>query len=157
MEEAIVRGQDLAVFNLDAPLVAGRDGENVGLDGPCAHILQQGRVAQLAHNLVVDGAGLVGVQDFGLDGLAVDPHGELGYRRAFRQREEIGAFHHPVVVVDEELVDVGGGHLVLDGDVYALVGDGQAGRGELVGRADEAGWGGFLGRRRAGQGQNEDE
>lgn len=34
VEEAIVRGQDLAVFNLDAPLVAGRDGENVGLDGP---------------------------------------------------------------------------------------------------------------------------
>ena len=33
MDQAIVGGQDLGVFDFDAPFIARRDGEDVGLDG----------------------------------------------------------------------------------------------------------------------------
>ena len=79
----------------------GRNGEDIGLYCLRAHVFQQCRIAQLAHDFVIDLTCFVFFQDFGFDGLSINPHGELVYRRTFGQREEVGAFQHPVIVVDE--------------------------------------------------------
>jgi hypothetical protein len=84
VDETIFGWQHLAVFNLNAPFVMGWDGEYVGLDGTRSDVFEQSRVTQLADNLVINLAGFVGLQDFSFDGVAVDPHGQLGNGRAFR-------------------------------------------------------------------------
>ena len=126
MERAVLGRQQVAVRDLDLAFRAGRDGEDIGLDGVVAHILQQRRVAQLAHDGIVDGAGLVLGQDFGLDGHAVDPHGQLGDGRAGRQREEVRTLQHPVVGVAKDLLNVGRCDLIGDGHIDALVGNLQS-------------------------------
>ena len=42
-----------------------------------------------------------------------------------RQREDVGALDRIARLVDEDLVDVGGGDLVVDGDVDAVILDRQ--------------------------------
>jgi len=122
-EGAVVGRQQRRVLDLDQPFVARWDGEDVGLDGVLADVLQQGGVAQLAHDGVVDAAGLVLAQQLGLDGHAVYPHRQLADGRAGGQRKVVGSFQQPVVGVAEELLDVGRGHLVGDGHADALIGD----------------------------------
>jgi hypothetical protein len=91
----------VAVLNLDAALVAGRDGEDVGLDGAGANVFQQRWIAKLAHDGIVNGPRLRRFQDLGVDRLPIDPHGQLADHSPFRQREEVSALGEAIALVHE--------------------------------------------------------
>jgi len=114
--EAALDRKHLAVGDLDAAVLAGRDRENAGLQQAAARVLEQGRVAHPADDVLVGAAGLLGVEEFGIDGLAVHPHAELADSRAVGDREEVGALGGPVVGVVEGLVDARFGERAVDGD-----------------------------------------
>ena len=87
VDQAVIDFQHLGIGNLDAPLIAGGDGEDIGLDDIVPDVFQQGGVAVLAYDLVIDAAGFLGPQDLGVDGLAIDPHRQLIDSSTVRQRE----------------------------------------------------------------------
>jgi len=101
VHQAVIDIQHLLVFDLDAALVARRDGEHVGADGVGADVLQQGRITPLAHDIIVDAPRLLRLQELRLDRLAVDPHGEVAHGGALWQREHVRALHHRLPFVDE--------------------------------------------------------
>ncbi len=123
-------------------VLTGQDREYPRHDRSPARVLQQGRVSQPAHDLLIGSTCRLGVQDLGFDSGPVYPHGEVGNRRALGDREEIGALRHPVVGVVKDLVDVRRGDLILDRDVDLvgsddeLVGDDDGGRagGDIAAR-----------------------
>src|SRR3972149_1581423 len=63
-------------------------GERGGRERPPAPVVEQGRVARLAHDVVVDAAGFLRREDLALDLLPVHPHGELTHRGIHREGEE---------------------------------------------------------------------
>ena len=125
--QAVLNRQYLAVLQFDLARAAGRDGEDAGLHGAAPDVLQQCRVAPSPDDVLVDGAGLVGLQNPALDRHPVYPHDELRDRRSLRQWEDVGALHLPVALVEKLLLDAGDGHLVFDSHGDAVVADGEPG------------------------------
>ena len=125
--------QQLGVLDLD--LLAGirLDRVDPHLEGIAADILEQRRILHLADDLLIDGAGLVGGQQFGLHHLAVDVHRELVDVGAWRQGKDISPFQAGVVGIVELLVDRGGRHVVLDVDRHPVVGHRQRRELEMAG------------------------
>jgi len=117
--EAIVAAQQLRVLELN-PLLAQRlNWEDADLEQALPGVLQQGRIARLAHDVLVDLPRLVRVEQFRLDLLAVDVHREPVDLRAARNREQVGALERLVVRVVESLVHLRNRNLV--GDLHGQV------------------------------------
>ncbi len=122
MHQTISLCQYLRICELDAALTARWDGEDAGLKRAATYIFQQRRIALLAHDLFVDGACLVSPQQLTFQLTAIHPHIEAGDRSIFGQREDIGALDRVAGLIDKNLVDAGGGHLIdnLNGDAVIL-------------------------------------
>ncbi len=107
--------QDLGVLQFDAAFSPGIDREDRRLHRAAVHILQQGRIAEGADDVLIRLTCLFTRQDLAFDRLAVDPQRELGDGRTGGQGKDVRALDGEVVVVAEHLVDVRRGYLILDG------------------------------------------
>ncbi len=130
-DQAAIDRDDLAILDLDPLFRFGGNGVDPCAKRVAAHVLEQGRVATAADNALIDVARLVGGQHLARQPLVVDPHGKVVDRRTLGQGKEIHAFQLFPALVDEHLVHVRGGHLILDGHLHPVVPDAQVGR--LVG------------------------
>ncbi len=113
---AVVFFQDLVIGDLDPFPAVGLDGEDAHPEHAAAVVLQQGGVAQPAHDILVYAPGLGGVEKLGPGFPAVDPHAEVPDHGAFGQGEQVIALEAGIVGIVELLVDDGGGQLPLDRD-----------------------------------------
>ena len=121
LRDAGVAGQQLGVSQPQALASPRRDGEDPQPEGPPPRVLQQGRVPGLAHDLFVDGPGLVGRQQLRLVHPAVDLHGQAVDDRAGRKRKQVGALQHRVAGIEELLVHGGGGRQLADLHAHLVV------------------------------------
>ena len=120
-----VGGEHLGIGKGDALAAVWLDGENAHFEDIAAGVFEQGGVLQFAHDVLVNGAGLVGGQQLGLDLLAGDLHGELVNLAAFGDGKQVGAFQPLRVGIVEFLVHRGGGDLPVNFDVDVMVSDFQ--------------------------------
>src|SRR5207302_1129745 len=98
----------------DLLVTFGLDGEDLHLQQVVAEVLQQSGVLGASDDAGVDVAGLLGLDEFAFDLLAVDDHGERVDAGAFGYGEDVGGFQATVGVVAEGRFDVGGRDLVVD-------------------------------------------
>ncbi len=124
-KETLGAGQHLAIGEGQRALGPGGDGEDAGLEEASAHIFQQGRVQVSAHNGVVDGPGLVLVQQLTLQHLAVHGHLKIAHRGVPGQGEDEGALHLAAARVAEDLGHGHLGHRAVDGGVDLVLADGD--------------------------------
>ena len=115
--------QQLRVGQGDALAAVWFDGKDADFEEIAPGIFQQRGIAQAAHDVLVDAAGFVGGQQFGLHGLAVDLHREFVDLRALGNRKQEGAFKLAWVGIIELLLDGRGGQLVLNLHVSLGVAD----------------------------------
>ncbi len=149
-QAAIVLG-DGGVAERHLLIAVSRHGENAQLEKMAIHVFEQAGVLGAAHDIGVNGAGLVRLDQFATDFFAVDPHGELVNAGPLGDGENIGSFQRPIRGVTESLDHARDGHLVLDGDVDFVADHGQR-RQALVGGNQKP-----LGRRRACKCQGHDQ
>ena len=126
--QVVIPRQRLGILDLDAPLAVSRNGIDAGLEGAAADVFQQGRVALLAHCLLVDAAGFLFGQELAFHLLAVNVHAEVGDGGVIGQGEEVRALQLTIRVIDKDLVDLGLRDLVVDGNVDAMILDGEGER-----------------------------
>ncbi len=118
--QAAFAGQYLTVLDGNPAFLVRRNREDVGLDRVHADVLQQGGIAQLADDFVVDSPRLAGAEDLGLNRRPINPHGQLADRCPGRQWEQVCAFHDPIIIVNEELLHARDGYLAGNGHIHAL-------------------------------------
>ena len=88
LDQPPVIAQHLVVRQLDALLAVRLEGENSHLEQPLVRELQQRRILHRAHDVGVNLARLLGVEQFRLDEFAVDFHLEIFNRRALGHWEQ---------------------------------------------------------------------
>ena len=137
LDQPSLHREHLAVLQLDAPFPVGGNGEYPRLESVPSHVFEEGRVFAAAHNVLVDAAGLVLVEELAFQLLPVHPHRELRDGRLLRQGEDVSALHLVARFVDEDLVHVSGSHLVLDSHLHPVVFDSQVGN---LGDGDVGRW-----------------
>ena len=101
--------QHLRVAQPHARLAVRRDREDRGLHAAEPGPLEEPRVALAPHDLLVDAARAILVEELALERLAVDPELELGDRGPLGNRPQIGAFRLCGERVAEDLLEVGRG------------------------------------------------
>ena len=124
-DQAAIGREHLGIGKGDALVAVWLDGENPHLEDIPARVFQQGGVLQFAHDVLVNGARLVGGQQLGLDLLAADFHGELVNLAAFGDGKQVSAFQPLRVGIVELLVHRRGGDLAVNLDVDVMVSDFQ--------------------------------
>src|SRR5439155_14768946 len=110
-DQARIRLEQLAVGERHTLLRARFDREDADLENVLAGVFEQRRVAQLAHNVLVNAPRLVRAHQFGLNRPAIDLHGEFLDLRPFWDREQGGPFDPLVVRIVKLLLDRGGRQL----------------------------------------------
>ncbi len=120
VDQPLIDFQQLGIFDFEGALAAGRDREDVGLDGVRADVFEQRRIAHLLHDGRVDLLSFFFFQNLGPVGLAVDAHHQIGDRHAARQRKHVGAFGVAPAFVGEHLLDAGARDLVHDLDAHPV-------------------------------------
>ena len=91
-DEAVVGFEQLCVGDFDALGAVGFDGIDAHFEDVLRGVFEQGGVAHLAHDVLVDATRFVGIQQFGFDGVAVDLHGEFVKLRALGHGKQERAF-----------------------------------------------------------------
>ena len=114
-------------------------GVDIDPEGIPTQILQQPRVFHSADNLPENLPCLVAVHQLCLDLLAVNPHGKLGNHRPGRKGKDVFRLQVPVVFVEEDLLNLGKGNLVVNLNLNMLVFEGKRRkwRTRRMGRRDE--------------------
>jgi hypothetical protein len=121
--QAAVVLQHLRIGQLDADLGLRIDREDAGPKHPRAEVFEQGWIAHPRDDGFVLSPGLLDPQQLPLDLDPVDVHAELADGYIVLEREDVGAFHGPVVGIEEELVDACYGRSIDDGCVDDVLSD----------------------------------
>jgi hypothetical protein len=120
-----VRLENLGVGKRNALAAVRLDGKDAHFERVAVGVFHQGRVAQFAHDVLVNPARLVRRQQLRLDLFAADVHGELVNVRARGHRKQICAFKPLRIGIVEFLVHGRDGDLVVYLHVDVVVGDFQ--------------------------------
>ena len=110
--------QDFSKLDLDLLFLPGLDGENPYLKKALSGIFKQGGVTGLAHNIFINLACLLGINQFGLGHLAVYLHLELVYGCALWDGKDECALKTLSGRVEEDLPNVSGCHLFDNGSLH---------------------------------------
>ena len=124
-DQAVVAGSDRGVADRNLLIAVGGHGEDAELEQAAVHVLEQARIEGAPDNVGVDLAGLVGLDEFAGNFLAVDPHGEPFDVGPLRHREDVLRFELTARLIVKRLFNVRDGHLFIDGDVHLVRGHGQ--------------------------------
>ena len=122
VDAAVARVQQLHVLELHPAAAPGREGEDAQPERVRRHLLDQGRVDALAHDVVVHPARLLLLHDQPLDPLVADPQHQVGDDGALGQGELVDPLHLPLGVVGEDLVRARASHPLVDAHVHGDLG-----------------------------------
>ncbi len=120
-DQAVIAIGHGGVADFDLLIALAWNREDFHLQEVVADVLEQTGVEGALHDGGVDLPGLGGFDQLAGDFLAVYPHGKFANAGALGNRENIGGFQVPVGVIAEGLLQVGDGHLILDGNADVMV------------------------------------